>query len=127
MRFRLLSPWPVGQWLIPAGTEIEVSRTPADEADLSKFDSLPQSDLIKSAARAAADRATSAYVVPVPTTAWDNAESNSFVGIPLPLPLPLNAKALDQEAYDQMVRWYGDEFLHLLQYEPSIKPKGRTQ
>ncbi|MBR0705393.1 hypothetical protein [Bradyrhizobium liaoningense] len=48
-------------------------------------------------------------------------------GVPLPMPMPLNAKCLDQEAFDAMVRWYepqSDQLLRLFHYSPNVNPKG---
>lgn len=50
-------------------------------------------------------------------------------GIRLPMPMPLNAKCLDQEAYDAMVRWYepqSDQLARLIHYSPNVKPRGTS-
>jgi hypothetical protein len=43
-------------------------------------------------------------------------------GIALPPPMPINARALDQEAWEQMCAWYPQQ-LHLIQYDPhTVRP-----
>ncbi|MGY4227605.1 hypothetical protein ACVMIH_004966 [Bradyrhizobium sp. USDA 4503] len=65
----------------------------------------------------------------------DDPEAARIAGVPtypqwqgtrLPLPMPLNAKAMDQAAYDQMVRWIepqSDQLLRTIQYGPNVQPK----
>jgi hypothetical protein len=48
---------------------------------------------------------------------------NPITGLPLPTPLPINARALSQDAYDQMCAWY-PHHRHLLSYDPhTVTPK----
>lgn len=79
-----------------------------------------------------------AMVVPIGTVLeWDpDPEAARLAGLPtapkwrgevLPLPMPPNAKCLDQEAYDAMVRWYAphsDQLIRTFHYSPNVKPKG---
>jgi hypothetical protein len=51
---------------------------------------------------------------------------NPLTGEVLTPPLPINARALTQDAYDQMCAWYGPEFYHRLRYDPhTVQPKAQ--
>ena len=67
---------------------------------------------------------TSGLCIPAGTIL--DGENLQWNGMQLPTPLPMNAKALDQPAYDAMVRWYEphtDDFLHLLHFSKGVNPK----
>jgi hypothetical protein len=45
--------------------------------------------------------------------------------MPLRMPMPIDAKAMDQEAYDAMTRWYSSDLWHRLLYSGDIIPRRR--
>jgi hypothetical protein len=51
--------------------------------------------------------------------------SATYNHMPLRMPMPLEAKAMDQEAYDAMTRWYSSDLWHRLLYSRDITPRHR--
>ena len=97
MRFQLLSPWPVAQWLIPVSFVLECRANfhPAACPSIEQPYVLPGRGVME--------------VIEAPR--WN--------GIALPLPMPMQSLALDQEAADWLARWY-PRHLHLLRAADGI-------
>lgn len=151
MKFQLLGDWPIagGSVVVPVGTVIDgTPAVAAGGADYAINDLVTLTNGVALIVAAIFKGAVSEWrvsnpgqmigraavanpVVQVSTSgvgAGATAIFPNWHGVPLPAPMPLNAKCLDQEAYDAMVRWYTpilvDGFLHLLHYSPNVKPKG---
>ena len=69
------------------------------------------------------DWPTSGGRITVPAGAIIDGNNPRWRGEPLPLGMPIDAKALDQEAYAALLRWYGN-FAYRLQFGPDVQPVG---
>lgn len=150
MMFQLLGDWPVqgGAVVVPVGAVID--GTPAVAAGGAGYavnDSVTLTNGVVLIVAAAFKGAVTAWkvidpgqMIARPASAPPVAQAKTtgagagataifpqWNGAPLPMPMPLNAKCLDQEAYDAMVRWYepeSDQLVRVLHFSPNVKPKG---
>jgi hypothetical protein len=59
----------------------------------------------------------------VPAGTFIDGNNPQWRGTPLPSQMPIDAKALDQDAYNALLRWYSGLSYRLI-YGPDVQPVG---